>query len=402
MRRRPLAPAAVALFLLVLAACHPLKDPPPPPPPSLPAAPIGLTATPALLHVAGHPDEALGAPDPDVISVDPSWCTLPPPPDPTTTTTTTTSTTSTTATSTTTTTTTTPVPPPTACYYLYTTPTIRFVPTGVPVYRSTDLVHWTPAGPDDGHGHASGIAFDGDVPGAEFPLWAPSVLQTGPHRFVMWFAEKATAFAQMCLWSATANNPDGPFVHDTGPWCKTDQGGVIDPSTFVDGDGSIYLTYKTEGLTAPYVPTRIFAEQLNSAADVVVGGTEHELVEVMPAPSFEYPIVEAPTLMRGPDGKLFLLYSANNWFTADYSVSVARCDTPAGPCNRVFSTPLLASRGAMLGPGGQTPFRDANGNWQLAFHAWAQADLQAQPLDGSRRTLRVLPIEFPSNYPQIG
>ena len=89
MRRRSLAPAAVALFVVALAACHPLKDPPPaaPTPPPLPAAPGGIAVNPAVLQQSGHPDQALGAPDPDVITVDPSWCTLPPPPDPTTTTT---------------------------------------------------------------------------------------------------------------------------------------------------------------------------------------------------------------------------------------------------------------------------------------------------------------------------
>ena len=217
MRRRSLAPAAVALFVVVLAACHPLKDPPPaaPTPPPLPAAPGGIAVNPAVLQQSGHPDQALGAPDPDVISVDPSWCTLPPPPDPThhddehdehdehddhhddhdarrarh---------------------------PPRATTRTR-TPTFRFVPTGVPVYRSTDLVHWQAAGPDDGHGHPSGIAFDGNVTGAEFPLWAPSVLQTGAHRFVMWFAEKQTCVGQMCLWSATSTNPDGPFTVRDGP-----------------------------------------------------------------------------------------------------------------------------------------------------------------------------------------
>jgi beta-xylosidase len=177
---------------------------------------------------------------------------------------------------------------------------------------------------------------------------------------------------------------------------------VIDPSTFVDGDGTIYLTYKTEGAGAPYVPTRVFAERLTSSGDVAVGDTEHQLLEVMPAPSFEYPIVEAPTMMRAPDGTLFLFYSANNWYTASYAVAVARCDAPTGPCNRVYSTPLLSSRGAMLGPGGQTPFRDAHGDWQLAFHAWDQSDLQAQPLDGSKRSLRILPITFPGGNPKVG
>ena len=257
MRRRTLLPVAVAVLSIVLAACLPMKDPPPavPTPPPLPAAPGGVAATPALLHTSGG-DQPLSAPDPDVISVDPTWCTLPPPPPSTTTTTTTTSTT-------TTTTTTTPVLP-TACYYAYTTPTFRFVPTGVPVYRSTDLVHWIAAGPADVHGDPSGIAFDGNLPAGEFPLWAPSVLQTGPNRFVMWVSERSTVVDQMCLWSATATSPDGPFAFTGhGPYCDWLSGGLIDPAFFVDG-GTTYLTYKGEGLTSPAVPTRVFSSPLTA------------------------------------------------------------------------------------------------------------------------------------------
>jgi beta-xylosidase len=398
-RRRSSFFAFFALLAVVLVACQPVKDPPPaaPTPPPLPAAPGGVAATPALNAGAG-PEQPLGAPDPDVITVDPSWCASIPP----TTTTSTTSTTSTTAPTTTTTT----APPSGApgCYYSYSTPTIMFAPTAVPVFRSTDLRHWFPAGPPDSHGDPSGIAFDG-IPGAKgaaFPLWAPSVRQTGPDRFVMWVAEKATSVGQMCLWSATATSPDGPFTYSDGPNCNTGQGGLIDPAIYADGSGNLYLTYKSEGMGAPYVPTRIFVSQLVSTAEKIKGGTEHQLLEVMPAPSFEYPIVEAPTLMRSPGGTLFLFYSAYNWYTAGYKVAVAKCDAPLGPCNRVYSTPVLASRGAMLGPGGQTPFQDSAGTWQLAFHAWAPADVQAAPVDGSKRSLRILPITFPGGNPKIG
>jgi beta-xylosidase len=381
------------LLALVLVACRPMKDPPPPTPapPPLPTAPGGDSAPPALF-VNGSSTSPLSAPDPDVIAVDPSWCASIPSPTTTTTTTTTIAPT----------TTTTPPVGPTGCYYEYSTPTIRFAPTAVPVYRSTDLVHWYPAGPLD-HGAPSGIAFDGTAPGAEFPLWAPAVVQMGPNRFVMWFSEKAAAVGEMCLWSATASAPNGPFSYATGPWCKTEQGGSIDPSLFVDNDGAVHLLLKTEGIGAPYVPTRIFEFPLSSdAVSLKPGGVEHQLLEVMPAPSFEYPIVEAPTMIRSPDGTLFLFYSANNWYTADYKVAVAKCDSPIGPCNRIYSTPLLASRGAMLGPGGQTPFKDAAGNWQLAFHAWATADLNANPIDGSLCSLRFLPITFPGGNPKVG
>jgi beta-xylosidase len=270
------------------------------------------------------------------------------------------------------------------------------------VSRSKDLVHWFPAGSPDSHGNPSGVAFDGSAPGAEFPLWAPSVLQISANRLVMWFSEKATAYGAMCLWSATATTPDGPFHYAAGPYCNNAYGGVIDPAPFVDTDGSMYLTYKGEGSASPDVPTRLYESKLTPTGEQTIGASEHQLLEVLPAGSNEFPIVEAPTFVRAPGGSLYLFYSAYNWFTADYKVGVAKCDAPVGPCNRVYSSPVLASRGAMLGPGGQTPFKDAAGNWQLAFHAWAAPDLDTTPLDGALRSLRVLPITFPDSSPKIG
>jgi beta-xylosidase len=410
-RRGSILSICFVLLALVLVACRPVKDPAPPappPPPALPAAPGGASATPALAVSGNGPDRPLGAPDPDVISVDPSWCASIPPPT-TTTTTSTTATSTTTTTSSTTTTTTTPAPGPTGCYYEYSTPTIVFAPTAVPVWRSTDLVHWYPAGPLDPHNgnQPTGIAFgggtsDGMPADAVFPLWAPSVVRTAANRFVMWFSEKSASVGQMCIWSAVASAPDGPFSYGHGPYCNPGRGGIIDPDVFTDTDGTAYLTYKGEGTTAPYIPTRIYEARLPSSSDSLVDGSENQLLEVLPAPSNEYPIVEAPTMVRSPGGTLFLLYSAYNWYTTDYKINVARCDNPWGPCNRLYSTPLLGSRGTMLGPGGQTPFKDAAGNWQLAFHAWDAAGLATNPIDGSLRYLRVLPLAFPNGNPQVG
>jgi beta-xylosidase len=402
-RRGQILGISLVLLALVLAACRPVKDPPPaqPAPPPLPAAPSGASVAPAVFVNGDGTTQPFGAPDPDVISVDARYCaSIPAIPPTTTTSTTTTSTTSTTAPPPTTE----PLPPAGApgCYYAYSTPTIRFAPTAVPASRSKDLVHWFPAGTPDAHGNPSGVAFDGNVPGAEFPLWAPSVMEIGANNFVMWFSEKATSYGSMCLWSATASTPDGPFLPVAGPYCNPAYGGVIDPAPFVDNNGALYLTYKGEGSTSPSVPTRIYEAQLTPTGVQTIGGSEHQLLEVLPSPSFEFPIVEAPTYMRSPGGSLFLFYSAFDWFTADYKVAVAKCDSPVGPCNRVYSTPLVASRDTMLGPGGQTPFQDAAGNWQLAFHAWAAADLNATPLDGARRTLRILPITFPDGNPKVG
>jgi hypothetical protein len=99
------------------------------------------------------------------------------------------------------------------------------------------------------------------------------------------------------------------------------------------------------------------------------------------------------------DGQLHLFYSAYRWQTADYKVGVAHCDTPFGPCTRTYSTPVLATRGTMYGPGGQTPFRTASGEWRMAFHAWNNPAGEAS---GDVRRMRILPLTFPDGNPAIG
>ena len=82
-----------------------------------------------------------------------------------------------------------------------------------------------------------------------------------------------------------------------------------------------------------------------------------------------------------------------------YRVGVARCNTPLGPCTRIYSSAVLASRGGMFGPGGETPFQVADGTWRMAFHAW---DNTVGYDAGGKRSLHILPLTFPSNRPKVG
>ena len=165
----------------------------------------------------------------------------------------------------------------------------------------------------------------------------------------MWYSARSRApggARLQCLGVAVAPSPDGPFVDNaTSPaGCDAWRGGSIDPDPFVVG------------------PSMIRVELAGSAGS-------------------------------------FLIYSAARWWSADYKVGVARCDGPLGPCTRVYSTPVLPSRGAKLGPGGAAAFQDAPGSWYLGFHA-SQAPSVGYP-DGVR-SLRTLSLTFPDGAPKIG
>src|SRR5262249_40595051 len=143
--------------------------------------------------------------------------------------------------------------------------------------------------------------------------------------------------------------------------------------------------------------TRLWSQRL-SADGLSVKGPPSTILT--PTDSWEARVVEGPAMMTAPDGTILLFYSGNDWTTSRYAEGVARCATVSGPCQRIYTTPVLSARSAMEGPGGGTPFISGNGAWMLAFHAWED------PLvgygSGGQRTLRLLPISFTGSSPAIG
>jgi hypothetical protein len=315
--------------------------------PLLPPAPGGASASPL------SPNDA---PDPFVLSVDPSYCA------------------------------TLQNATPPACYYAYTTQVIMVAV--VPVWRSTDLVTWTQVGE----------GMPNVAPWVQWGRnWAPGVLERPGNspdaRFVMWYTAHDQTSGRMCLGVAVASTPTGPFVDSstTPAYCPAADQGDIDASPFVHADNTVYLTYKASN------PAGIRIASLTADGRAIVQGTEHELLSES-APENHGKIVEGPTMIRA-NGQLYLYYSWGPWWTVDYRVGVLRCDAPFGPCTWMNSTAVLATRGSMAGTGGQTPFQSPSGDWYMMFHAWTlpQVDYPA----GLRR-LHLLPITLSNGNVQVG
>ena len=313
----------------------------------LPPAPGGVTAAPL---------DPFDAPDPFVLSVDPSYCA--------------------------------PLPALQGCYFAYTTQVYLLI---TPLWRSTDLVHWQLVS----DAVVNGSAVHTVAPWVRYGRnWSPSVLirpNNPPNsRYVMWYTAWQASTGNQCLGVATAPSPAGPFVDtSTGPaYCR--DGGTIDASPFVDFDGTPYLVY------ASGFPGHLWVSQLTTDGRALVPGTEHLLWQGGIAP--DAGVVEGPTLDR-IGGQLYLFYSTDDWRTASYRVGVATCATVYGPCLRKYGTASLASRGSMLGPGGQSPFQDTAGVWHLMFHAWTS------PFVGypnGARSLHLLPLTFTTTDVRIG
>lgn len=94
--------------------------------------------------------------------------------------------------------------------------------------------------------------------------------------------------------------------------------------------------------------------------------------------------------------RYWLLYSANWWDSADYTVGAASCDSPTGPCTKV-GQPWLASHHEASGPGGAEDFTDVQGNHWVVYHAWTSDTIGYD--DGGTRSLFAVPLDLDGEVP---
>nr|WP_274636347.1 glycoside hydrolase family 43 protein [Microbacterium bovistercoris] len=199
--------------------------------------------------------------------------------------------------------------------------------------------------------------------------WAPDVSETDG-RAVMYFAAEHTDSGRQCIGVATADTLEGPFAPASGDplICPLEAGGAIDPSTFVDGDGTRYLLWKTDGNCCG-LDTWIEIAPLR-ADGLGLAGPPHRLIRQTEA--WEGQLVEAPTLIRHGD-RYVLFYSANDYASDAYAVGAATSTSLLGPYVKQ-ATPVITSSGPRRGPGGQDVVTGERGD-VLVFHSWDEQHL---------------------------
>jgi ribosomal protein L24E len=191
-------------------------------------------------------------------------------------------------------------------------------------------------------------------------------------RYVMWYTAQTVSGhgGHYCLSVATAAAPIGPFSDKaaSGPViCDDADGGIIDPSPFVDGSGHPWLYYKTfDDINAGPTPARIWAVPLTSDG-AHLAGTPHIILSQnnMSSP---FETVENPEMLLTGDHYV-LVFSRGLYTSSAYRQGYANCDGPNGPCQEATST-LVTSYGPVEGPGGGTAFTDASGKLWLAYAGW--------------------------------
>lgn len=215
--------------------------------------------------------------------------------------------------------------------------------------------------------------------------WAP-VVMARPGGWALWVTVRHRRSGRQAITVATADRPQGPY-RDRTWWPRIRQrslGGSIDPSPFVDIDGTAYLVWKADA-NALGLPSSLWVRRLSEDRTRLEGRATRLLVQDA---TWEAPLIEAPCLARAGDHYV-LWYSAGWWESDSYCIGYATASHPLGPWTK-GPGPWMASGEAVVGPGGQETFVAADGRRWLALHGWAPGRVGYGA--GGRRTLRLVPV----------
>lgn len=281
--------------------------------------------------------------------------------------------------------------------------------TNLPMIVSRDLIAWSqvmdPAAPKKKLDAMPALA-----PWVKAGrTWAPEVLKLGD-RWLLYYTANHRKRDLQCVGVAVASDPRGPFRDSSAEplVCQFELGGTIDAHPFRDGDGKHYLYYKSDA-NNPKVgkQTAIWVQPLSADGLQVSGKPVSLLTNDKP---WEAHVIEAPTMVRRPDGGYTMLFSANHFgweghqTLSPYAMGYATCTGPMGPCTDAPDSPILysyssKSAGCLSGPGHQMVFA-AQGKAFIAFHAWA-ANAGCRNLNKGR-FMYIAPLGWKGAKPVIG
>jgi hypothetical protein len=227
--------------------------------------------------------------------------------------------------------------------------------------------------------------------------WAPGALHR-PDGFVLWFAARHRALGLQCIGVAYSPEPTGPYRSDAPEplVCQPEEGGSIDPSPFVDVDGTAYLTWKSDA-NAVGRPSTLYAQRLRPDGLAFVG----ERVALLRGGSgWERPLIENPQLVRF-GASYVLLYSGGWWESDGYATGYATCAGPLGPCTKVtVDGPVHATHGDQAGPGGASVVAGPAGDQWVTYHAWTAGRVGYG--GGGLRSVHFAPITWDGTSLAIG
>ena len=277
----------------------------------------------------------------------------------------------------------------------------------MPVYRSNDLVHWD----------FVADAFTDRPAGLAAPtsgLWAPEpVYMNGRYSLYFTVTDVVDAWSpepgcgtDSAIGVATSSSPSGPWRASRTPVVLPQRAGpgcafhwVYDPKVVVDGDRK-YLYYGSYG--GGVWVRRLDDDGMAVHGDAIRVGADgrYEGTDVVKHDGWWYMFASATNCCNGP--------------LTGYGVFVGRARTPEGPfldrisndmaSGRAGGTPFLLQNGnRWVGPGHNTVFTDAAGQWWTIYHAIDQGEPFFSARDKLTRRLAMLErIDWIDGWPVAG
>ncbi|GAB3731423.1 hypothetical protein GCM10027590_40430 [Nocardiopsis nanhaiensis] len=253
----------------------------------------------------------------------------------------------------------------------------------MPVLTSADLVDW----------ELAGDAMPDPAPWSEEGWhWAPEIIEAEPGRFLAYYTARDPELDLQCLGVAEASEPLGPFgdTADEPLVCQTEEGGSIDASPFVDDDGTPYLLWKNDG---NHIDERSWIYVQELAADgLSLVGESHRLVTH--DQDWEGHLVEGASIWQR-EGRYYMFYSANGYYSEEYGVGYAVADSVLGPWTKPSDEPLMSSNEVAAGPGHGMVLEVNDRTWYV-HHAWPP-DHVGDPEYG--RSMWVTPLRWEGEEP---
>ncbi|HEX2865158.1 MAG TPA: glycoside hydrolase family 43 protein [Deinococcales bacterium] len=225
--------------------------------------------------------------------------------------------------------------------------------------------------------------------------WAPEVMAVDGGYVMYYVARHATSGLQ-CIGAAFSTRPEGPYRDSSVEplISQLELGGAIDPSPFVEEDGSRYLLWKNDG-NAIHKETVIWARRLSDDGRELTGETT---ALIRNDTDWEGNLVEAPFAYRH-GGRYYLFYSAADYNASSYAVGYAVSEALLGPYRKPASpSPILATSKQLAGPGGQCVVTDGHGTPWMVYHAWRPG---AVGYPRGKRRMYVSRLTFPNGTPRV-
>lgn len=180
-------------------------------------------------------------------------------------------------------------------------------------------------------------------------LWAPEVVEKAG-KYYMYYSGYSIPDGRMGIGLAVSDSPDGPFCEIEGTfggktYSRTEMPfdfgyATIDPSPFIDDDGSVYLYFARDQVDRE---SAIYGCKLGDDMVTVSELTQTPLTA--PSQDWENPNEitrwnEAPFMLKR-DGKYYLTYSANYYQNSAYAIGVAVSDDPLSGFVKADYNPVL-------------------------------------------------------------